>query len=186
MTDGALETGLIGGVEKREIRIVDYDTDWPRKFEMHAKIIADALGGAALRIEHIGSTSVPGLAAKAVIDILVVVTDSADESIYLGPLQCAGYVLRVREPDWNEHRMFRTSEKDVHVHIYSAGCREIERNLTFRDRLRRNVDDRSLYEKTKRALAMKAWSDMNEYAKAKTEVIENIIAAAQTAGEISR
>ncbi len=186
MADEAWKTALIGGVEKREIKIVDYHIDWPKKFETHAKIIARALGGAMLRIEHIGSTSVPELAAKPVIDILVAVADSADESAYLAALEAAGYVLRVREPDWNEHRMFRTPEKDVHVHVYSAGCAEIERYLTFRDRLRRNVDDRSRYEKTKRELATNEWSDMNEYAKAKTKVIESIIAAAQAAGEISR
>jgi GrpB-like predicted nucleotidyltransferase (UPF0157 family) len=83
MADELLEMGLIGGVEKREIRIVDYDMDWPKKFETHARIIAGALGGSAVRIEHIGSTSVPGLAAKPIIDILVVVPDSADESAYL-------------------------------------------------------------------------------------------------------
>ena len=116
--------GLIGGVEKREIRIVDYDPDWPRKFETHARIVAGALGAAALRIEHVGSTSVPGLAAKPIIDILVVVSDSSDESAYLPQLEAAGYVLRVREPEWNEHRMFRTPERDVHIHIYSAGCPE--------------------------------------------------------------
>jgi GrpB-like predicted nucleotidyltransferase (UPF0157 family) len=186
MADEPLETGLIGGVEKREIKILDYDTDWPKKFETHAKIIADVLGRSALRIEHIGSTSVPGLAAKPIIDILVVVPDSADESTYLPRLEAAGYVLRVREPDWNEHRMFRTPEKDVHIHIYSASCSEIERNLAFRDRLRRNVDDRRRYEQTKRELAAKEWSDMNAYAEAKTEVIESIIAAEQATGEISR
>ena len=185
MADAFLETGLIGGVERREIKIVGYDTDWPKKFARHANIIADALGGAALRIEHIGSTSVPGLAAKPIIDILVVVHDSADESSYLARLGMAGYVLRVREPDWNEHRMFRTPERDAHVHIYSAGCPEIERCLTFRDRLRRNLDDRSRYEKTKRLLATHDWSDMNEYAEAKTKVIESIIAAARAVGEIS-
>ncbi len=186
MGSTSLETGLIGGIEKREIRVVDYDPTWPRKFEMHLGIIAKALGDAALRIEHIGSTSVPGLAAKPIIDILVVVEDSADESTYLPQLEAAGYVLRVREPDWNEHRMFRTPEKDVHVHVYSAGCREIERNLTFRDRLRTNAEDRSRYEETKRALAKNDWPDMNAYADAKREVIEGIIAAAQVAGEISR
>ena len=186
MADEPLETGLIGGVEKREIKIADYDPDWPQKFESHAKRIADALGPSALRIEHIGSTSVLGLAAKPIIDILVVVPDSADESAYLPQLEAAGYVLRVREPDWNEHRMFRTPERDVHVHIYSAGCRENERCLIFRDRLRGNVDDRSRYEKTKRELAMKAWSDMNAYAEAKTMVIESIIAVAQAAGEITQ
>ena len=177
MADEPLKTGLIGGLEKREIKIADYDPDWPKKFETHAKIITDALGGFALRVEHIGSTSVPGLAAKPVIDILVVVSDSTDESAYLPQLEAAGYVLRVREPDWNEHRMFRTPEHDVHIHIYSAGCPEIQRNLTFRDRLRRNTDDRSRYEQTKRELAAKDWSDMNAYADAKTEMIESIIAA---------
>jgi GrpB-like predicted nucleotidyltransferase (UPF0157 family) len=186
MADEPLETGLIGGVEKREIRIVDYDADWPKKFETHARIIADALGGSALRIEHIGSTSVPGLAAKPIIDILVVVPDSADESAYLPQLEAAGYVLRVREPDWYEHRMFRTPEKDVHIHIHSVGCEEIERVLTFRDRLRRNIDDRSRYEQAKRELAAKEWPDMNAYADAKTEVIKSIIAASQAAGEISQ
>src|SRR5262245_9074532 len=139
MVDGPSEMGLIGGVEKREIKIVDYDTDWPQRFEKHAGIIADALGSSARRIEHIGSTSVPELAAKPIIDILVVVTDASDETTYLARLEAAGYVLRVREPNWNEHRMFRTPEKDVHVHIYSVGCPEIERNLAFRDRLRKNV-----------------------------------------------
>ncbi|HEY2250681.1 MAG TPA: GrpB family protein [Planctomycetaceae bacterium] len=186
MADAYLKTWLIGGVEKCEIKIVDYDADWPRKFERHARIIADALGCAALRIEHIGSTSVPQLAAKPIIDIIVVVADSADESSYRAQLEAAGYVLRVREPKWNEHRMFRTPEKDVHLHIYSAGCREIERTLTFRDRLRRNVDDRRRYEKTKRELATNDWPDMNAYAEAKTNVIENLIAAAQAVGEISR
>jgi len=186
MADEPLETGLIGGAEKREIKVEDYDPDWPKKFEQHAKRIADALDSAALRVEHIGSTSVPGLAAKPIIDILVVVQDSADESTYLPRLEAAGYVLRVREPDWNEHRMLRTLEKDVHVHVYSVGCPEIERNLTFRDRLRRNSDDRSRYERTKRELAAKEWPDMNAYAEAKTEVVESIIAAAQAAGEISR
>ncbi|MEP7270810.1 MAG: GrpB family protein [Acidobacteriota bacterium] len=172
-----METGLIGGPEKREITIVDYDRDWPKKFETHAKIIADALGGRALRIEHIGSTSVRDLAAKPIIDILVVVADSSDESSYLPQLESSGHVLRVREPDWNEHRMLRTPEKDVHVHVYSAGCPEIERNRSFRDRLRESVPDRCRYEQTKRELASNLSPDMNAYADAKTEVIESILAA---------
>jgi GrpB-like predicted nucleotidyltransferase (UPF0157 family) len=185
MADEPLETGLIGGVEKARIKIVDYDPDWPKKFETHARRITDALIDSALRIEHIGSTSVPGLAAKPIIDILVVVEDSADESTYRPQLEAAGYTLRVREPDWNEHRMFRTPERDVHIHVYSEGCPEIERNLTFRNRLRRNIDDRSRYERLKRELAAKEWPDMNAYAEAKTEVIESIIAASKRAGEVS-
>jgi len=179
------QTGLIGGVEKGPITIVDYDADWPRKFEAHVNIISGAIGSRALRIEHIGSTSVPGLAAKPIIDILVIVANSADESAYLPPLEAAGYQLRVREPDWNEHRMLRTPEKDVHLHLYSTGCKEIERYLTFRDRLRRNLKDRVRYEETKRSLATKEWADRNDYANAKSEVIESIIASSQADGETS-
>jgi len=82
--------------------------------------------------------------------------------------------------------MMRTPEKDVHIHVYSAGCEEIERNLTFRDRLRTDVRDRSRYEATKLALARNDWPDMNAYANAKMEVIESIIEAARDANEISR
>lgn len=178
------KAGLIGGVEKRRIEICEYDPSWPEKFRTHENIISDALGAAALVIEHIGSTSVPGLAAKPIVDILVVVQDSTNESVYLPQLEVAGYALRVRESDWNEHRMFRTPERDVHVHIYSAGCPEIQRNLIFRDRLRQNDDDRRRYEQTKRELATHEWADMNEYANAKSAEIESIIAAASS--EISR
>ena len=169
------------------IHIVNYDSSWPGTFQIHAAKIAEALGEVALRIEHIGSTSVPGLAAKPIIDILLVVEDSANESAYLPQLEAAGYELRVREPEWHEHRMFRTPERDVHVHIYSAGCPEIQRNLLFRDRLRINIDDRRRYEQTKRELAKQDWAAMDDYATAKTDVVESIIAAAsQSPGETSK
>jgi len=179
MSDQGWSEGLIGGLEQRAIKLVEYDPSWPKQFEKHAAILRDALGSTALRIEHIGSTSVPGLAAKPIIDILVVVADSADESVYVERLLLAGYLLRVREPDWNEHRMFRTPEKDVHVHVYSLGCPEIERYLLFRERLRRNARDRMRYESVKRDLAARDWPDMNAYAEAKTEIVEEIIAAAR-------
>ena len=98
---------LIGGIEKRPIVIVDYDSRWPAQFQKHAQILAGALGGRAGPIEHIGSTSVPGLAAKPIIDIDVLVADSSDESSYLPAMVAAGYVLRVREPDWHQHRRGR-------------------------------------------------------------------------------
>jgi GrpB-like predicted nucleotidyltransferase (UPF0157 family) len=175
MSDKHFGTGLIGGTEQRDITIADYDRNWPKKFEKHANSISNALDAAALRIEHIGSTAVPELRSKPIIDILVVVSNSADESTYLPQLESAGYVLRVREPDWNEHRMFRTPERDVHIHIYSVGCPEIQRNLLFRDHLRQNAQDKELYEGVKCQLAKKNWSDMNAYANAKTEVIEEIL-----------
>ena len=94
-------------------------------------MIGKALGNAALRIEHIGSTSVPGLAAKPIVDILLVVENSGDETSYLPRLEEAGYELRVREPDFHEHRMLRTPTRDVHVHVYSPSSPEIERCLVF-------------------------------------------------------
>lgn len=169
---------LIGGIEKRKIVIVDYDPLWPEKFQAHVAIISQALGPKALVIEHVGSTSVPGLAAKPIIDINVVIEDSSNEAAYLPALVAAGYVLRVREPDWHEHRMFRTPELDVHIHIFSLGCVEIARTLAFRDRLRSHAEDRLRYETLKRKLAKEDWPDMNAYAQAKGELVEEIIARA--------
>ena len=165
---------LIGGIEKRQVDIVDYNPIWPEKYQQHAAIITRALGTGALCIEHVGSTSVPGLAAKPIIDIVVAVEDSGYEEAYLSSLLAAGYVLRVREPDWHQHRMLRTPELDVHVHIFSSGCVEIARMLAFRDRLRSNGEDRLHYESLKRDLAKRDWPDMNDYARAKTELVEQI------------
>jgi GrpB-like predicted nucleotidyltransferase (UPF0157 family) len=169
---------LIGGVEKRQIVIVDYDPRWPQQFQKHAEILSGALGSNALVIEHVGSTSVPQLAAKPIIDIDVLVRDSSDEATYLPAFVRAGYVLRVREPDWHQHRMFRTPQLDVHVHVFSPGCIEFERHIAFRDHLRRCREDRLLYESVKRKLAREDWSDMNAYARAKTEVVEQILTRA--------
>lgn len=173
---------LIGGIEKREIVVVDYDPSWPAKFQKHAEILSRALRGKALAIEHMGSTSVPGLAAKPIIDIVIFVEDSSEEAAYLPALVDAGYVLRAREPNWHQHRMFRTPELDVHVHIFSQGCVEVTRVLAFRDRLRANAEDRLLYESVKRKLAKEDWPDMNAYARAKTEVVEQITSRALQAG----
>lgn len=170
---------LIGGVETRAIEIVEYDPLWPERYARHARVIANALGERALRIEHIGSTSVPGLAAKPIVDMLVVVSNSADEDGYLPQLIAEGFELRVREPEFFQHRMFRTPARDVHVHVFSAGSPEIERYLTFRDRLRVNEEERQRYEQVKRRLASRSWPDVNAYAEAKTEVIEAIIAGAR-------
>jgi GrpB-like predicted nucleotidyltransferase (UPF0157 family) len=180
------ESSLIGGVQKREIIIADYDPAWPQQYEAHARAIKDVLGSTLLRIEHIGSTSVPGLAAKPIIDILAVVPNSADESSYVPQLGAIGYSLRVREPGFFEHRMLRTTARDAHVHVFSPGSPEISRNITFRDRLRRSAGDRARYEAVKRRLAGQSWPDVNAYAEAKTGIIESIIAAAVAAGEESQ
>ena len=172
---------IIGEVERQAIVVADYDPAWPGRFRREEAKIRVALGEAALAVEHIGSTSVPGLAAKPIVDVLLVVEDSGEEATYLPALEEAGYVLRVREPDFHEHRMFRTPEKDVHLHVYSAGSPEIERYLLLRDRLRENGEECELYVRTKRELASRDWPSMQHYAEAKTEVIEGIIARAAAA-----
>ena len=169
---------IIGEVEAPDIVVADYDPAWPERFRREAMKIWGALGDAALAVEHIGSTSVPELAAKPIIDILLVVEDSGDEAAYVSALENAGYVLRVREKDFYEHRMLRTPEKDVHVHVYSPGSPEIRRYLLLRDHLREDAEDRELYARTKRDLASGKWPSMQHYAEAKTEVVEGILSRA--------
>lgn len=172
MTTPDEDVVIIGGREKRDIVVVEHDPAWADRYQVERSRIAHALGDRALRIEHIGSTSVPGLAAKPIIDIDLSVADVDDESGYLADLEQAGYVLRVREP---AHRMFRTPELDVHLHICTTGSYWERRHLVFRDWLRTHPDDRQRYEDVKRDLAQREWDDMNDYADAKTEVIADIM-----------
>jgi len=139
------------------------------------------LGETAIRVEHVGSTSVPGLSAKPVIDLVMEVPDSSDEPAYVAPLESQGYALRIREPDWWEHRMLEGPDTDVHLHVFTLGCPEIERMLRFRDHLRANPSDRELYEAKKRELASREWVYIQNYADAKTDVIAEIIARAGAA-----
>jgi GrpB-like predicted nucleotidyltransferase (UPF0157 family) len=169
---------IIGEIESPTIVIVGYDPAWSERFRREEARIRSSLGEAALSVEHIGSTSVPALAAKPIVDILLVVEDSADEASYVPALEEAGYILRVREQDFDEHRMLRTPAKDVHVHVFSVGSQEIERYLLLRDHLRENEEDRKLYARTKRELASRDWPSMAHFAEAKTEIIEGIIARA--------
>lgn len=161
------------------IRIVDYDPEWPRRFEREANRIRSALGNRVVRLQHAGSTAVPGLPAKPIIDIVLVVADSAKETAYRAALERAGYQLHIREPGWHEHRLFKGLKKDVNLHVFTAGCPEIDRMLMFRDRLRSNESDRELYARSKRELAQRAWKYTQNYADAKTAVIEEIMARAQ-------
>jgi GrpB-like predicted nucleotidyltransferase (UPF0157 family) len=159
---------LIGGPEKVEIKLHSYEDRWVSKFLDHRRQIMNALSAVDIAIEHIGSTSVPGLAAKPIVDILVTVDDITAEEDYLDALLTAGYKLRVREPG---HRLVRTPERDVHVHLYQRGDPAVAEYLLLRDHLRSDARDRALYESTKRALLSRAWDDMNDYADAKTDVI---------------
>jgi GrpB-like predicted nucleotidyltransferase (UPF0157 family) len=174
VTHGDFE--LIGGQERRTIEIVPYDPTWPAMFAAHAARINSALGVQALRVDHIGATAVPGLAAKPIIDIQLSVEDPETEARYLPQLESSGYELRVREPG---HRLVRTPTRDVHVHICPAGGDWEQRHLLFRDWLRHNTEDRDLYATVKRELARQEWPDMNAYAAAKSAVISEITERAQ-------
>jgi GrpB-like predicted nucleotidyltransferase (UPF0157 family) len=137
------------------------------------------LGERVVRLEHVGSTSVPGLAAKPIIDLLLVVPDSSDEPAYVPDLEAAGYRLVIREPEWFQHRCFKGPDTNVNRHVYSPGCPEIERYLLFRDRLRTHPEVRAHYQRVERELAERDRTYVQEYADAKTEVVEAIIARAR-------
>jgi GrpB-like predicted nucleotidyltransferase (UPF0157 family) len=161
------------------ILIAAYDPQWPELFRREAERIRAALGRRALQIEHVGSTSVPGLAAKPVIDVLLVVADSANEEAYAPALEAAGYLLRIRETDWHQHRMFHGPDSETNLHVFSSGCTEIDRMLMFRNWLRGNAADRDLYARTKQDLAQREWKYVQNYADAKTLVVEKIMARAR-------
>jgi len=167
---------LIGGIEKREIVLVEPDPAWSARFERERERIVAALGPTAVRVDHVGSTSVPGLAAKPIVDIDVSVPDVEDEDAYLPALLAAGYELRVREPG---HRLVRTPERDVHVHVCATGSDWERSHLLFRDRLRHDAADRDAYAALKRELAERDWPSMNDYADAKGGLIAEITARAE-------
>jgi GrpB-like predicted nucleotidyltransferase (UPF0157 family) len=131
-----------------------------------------------LALEHVGSTSVPGLPAKPIVDMLLIVADPADEPAYLPALEAAGYVLRLREPDWQEHRLLKGPDTDVNLHVFGPGSPEIARMVGFRDRLRADPADRARYLAVKQALAARQWASVQDYADAKSPVVEDILTRA--------
>jgi GrpB-like predicted nucleotidyltransferase (UPF0157 family) len=183
-TEDDLRAVTVGEPQRLDgtVYLADYDPAWPAQFAVEADKIRGALSERALLLEHVGSTSVPGLAAKPILDILLVVANSANESAYVPALEQAGYVLRIREPNWYEHRLLRGIGPAVNLHVFSPDCAETERMLLMRDWLRTHPDDRELYEHTKRQLALKTWQYVQNYADAKTAVVEDILARAHAAG----
>ena len=181
-TEEQIKRTAVGLTQKQlsgQVVLVDYDPAWPRLFAREFERIKSVLGRNAFAIEHVGSTSVPGLAAKPIIDILIVVANSADESSYVLALEKTGYVFGIREPDWHEHRMFKGPDTNINLHVFSQGDSEIERMLVFRDWLREDSADRNLYLATKRDLAQQSWKYVQNYADAKSKVVESIIARAR-------
>ncbi len=162
--------------------LVDYDATWPSVFGFERAKILTALGDVAQGVEHVGSTSVPGLCAKPIIDILLAVESAADEALYVPALEHAGYRLRVREPDWYEHRMLKGDDPAVNLHVFSSGCEEAARMLRFRDWLRAHDEERDLYAREKRRLAAMPWRFVQEYADAKSDVVAQIMMRAEGDG----
>ncbi|MCO8295416.1 GrpB family protein [Tetragenococcus halophilus] len=162
------------------IELVDYNPNWVDLFGKEAKKIKSILDNKVLQLEHVGSTSVPDLCAKPIIDILLVVADSSCESSYVPALESAGYILRIREPAWYEHRLFKGPDTDINLHVFSEGALEINKMLRFRNWLRTNREDREKYAKVKRELAQNTWENVQDYADAKTEIIERIMKRANS------
>jgi GrpB-like predicted nucleotidyltransferase (UPF0157 family) len=183
-SEEALRAAYVPGAQPTTgpIVLVEYDPAWPGQYRREEARIRGALGVRAVLVEHVGSTSVPGLAAKPRIDIVLAVPDSADEAAYVPDLAAVGYTLCIREPGWFQHRVFKGPEVDVNLHVFTAGCPEIGRMLAFRDHLRTHPADRDRYEQVKRSLASRSWKYVQHYADAKTEVIEEILARAKRGG----
>ena len=187
LSDDEIRAGVVGEVVEHDatIDLVDYDDEWPWLFRREANRIRGALGSKALRIEHVGSTSVPGLAAKPIVDIDLVVADSSDEDTYVPELEAAGYVLRIREPNWFEHRLFKGPDTNMNLHTFSEGCEEVDRMLAFRDWLRMHDEDREQYLNAKRELAAREWKFVQNYADAKSAVVTEILGRALSSHETS-
>jgi GrpB-like predicted nucleotidyltransferase (UPF0157 family) len=183
MTDerqAELDAIIVGGARRHDgpVHLAPSDPAWPHAYAREAARIRATLGARVRILEHVGSTSVPGLSAKPVIDIVLGVRDSADEPAYVPSMEAAGYVLRAREPHWHEHRLFKGPDTNINLHVFTDGDHEIRRMIAFRDRLREHADERAAYEATKRRLAARTWAFMQDYADAKGEVVEGIIARA--------
>ena len=163
------------------IYLAPYDSAWPAMFAQLKQRVVQALGDKILLLEHVGSTSVPGLSAKPIIDMLLVVQDSSTEDAYVASLEAQDFTLRIREPDWHEHRLFKFADPKTNLHVFSDGCEEIEKMLRFRDWLRTHAEDRLRYEEAKRELAARTWKYTQNYADAKSKIVREIMARARRA-----
>ncbi|WP_327002997.1 GrpB family protein [Dactylosporangium sp. NBC_01737] len=177
-----LEAGLVGEVPQRwqSIVVEEYDPAWAGRFDAARSALVEAVD--VVDIEHVGSTAVPGLAAKPVIDIDLTVADSADETSYVPALLRLGYRLVLREPWWHGHRMLVSAEEDVHLHVWPPGAPEPVRHRLFRDRLRTHPEDLELYAQAKRRLARDTVDRPGDYSLAKNDVIDAIFAKIFAAG----
>jgi len=172
--DDAIARARVGVHPQTLVEVVASDERWPAQFDAVRRLVLDTLGDTVVAVEHIGSTSVPGLWAKPIVDIDLTVPDSADEASYLPALENAGFNLRVREPDWEEHRLFKLLEPDTNLHVFSSGSVEPQRHLLFRDWLRTHADDREAYAACKREVAARGFTDGMAYNNAKAGFVYDL------------
>lgn len=184
MTDEELRKATLGEpvLLNDRVFLAPHDPQWKTMFDVEARRIRDAMGNRVKLLEHVGSTSVPGLSAKPVIDMVLAVADSADEAAYVPALEAIDYSLRIREPDWYEHRMLKPEGLSGNLHVFSSKCEEIDRMILFRDWLRDHPEDRIFYENKKQELASRTWKYMQNYADAKSEVVREILQRASERG----
>ncbi|MFT0213129.1 GrpB family protein [Pseudomonas sp. F1_0610] len=173
-SDPAENPWVKGKPEPELLSIEPYNKNWPDLFKKHQTQIKKALGDNAIAIEHIGSTAVEGLAAKPIIDIDLIVLNSANELSYVPALEAIGYELRVREPSWYQHRCLRLLPNKVNLHVFSLNCAEAKRHILFRNWLRSNIADRNLYAQVKLSALSDDLELMMDYNKRKHEVIHAI------------
>ena len=180
MTNAEVEAVTVGErvALNGPVELHPYSQAWVQRYGKIARVIGEQLGAAALAVYHVGSTAVPGIPAKPIVDVVLVVTDASAEAAYVPLLERAGFELYIREPEWHEHRLLKCKWELANVHVFSTGCEEIDRMLVFRDRLRSNAADRSLYVQTKTELAAKTWKHVQNYADAKSEVVADIMSRA--------
>jgi GrpB-like predicted nucleotidyltransferase (UPF0157 family) len=163
------------------VHLEAYDPAWPEVYASVEQRIRRGLSAQAFVVEHVGSTAVPGLAAKPVIDVVLLVDDPADEDGYVLGLEAQGFELLIREPEWFEHRLLRGTDPDVNLHVFAVGSPEAERMLIFRDHLRTHPEDRDRYAEEKAELAARTWAYMQDYADAKTAIVQDILKRASSA-----
>ncbi|MGH8860919.1 MAG: GrpB family protein [Jatrophihabitantaceae bacterium] len=174
---------------RRRVVVSPYSPDWPDHYERVAEAVRAALGARVVSIDHVGSTSVPGLAAKPVIDVDLLVVDSAEEDAYVADLERAGFVLVIREPDWEEHRAFSFDDPRANLHVFSSGSVEARRHLALREWLRTHEADRHAYGALKQDLADEGFTDVMLYNNGKSgfiyDLYERIFAADPEHGHAS-
>ncbi|MEX6315785.1 GrpB family protein [Providencia manganoxydans] len=162
-----------GAPQKEKIEVVEYNPEWPSLFIKQKSRIQNALGSVVISINHVGSTAVPGLPAKPVIDIDLIVAHPENEQLYVPLLEELGYQLTIREPSWYQHRMLRLEQPRVNLHIFALDCPEHIRHILFRDWLVSHPEDKELYQNVKKE-ALISVDNVQSYNQNKQVVIRDI------------